>query len=359
MAEQFFMKGNEAIAEAAIRAGCRFYAGYPITPQSELLEYMGAHMTEAGGVFVQGESEVASISMVWGAASAGCRAMTSSSGPGFDLKQEGIAYLASYEVPAVVVSMMRYGIGGGDITAGQDSYLQATKGGGNGDYRLLVLCPNSVQECVDLTFGAFDLAEKYRNPVLILGDGAIGQMMQNCTMPDPVEHDIDTYDWVIKGRKAEEKKNKATNLNWYMGDRAWEKHVYEKLHTMQEQEQCWENFMVEDAELVFVAIGVSSRVAKQTVKMARAEGIKLGLVRPITAWPFPRKAFELVNPDVKGYMVVEMSIIGQMIEDVRMATSCKKPVYRYTSAIDIPVAERLLEHARAALNGELQEEVAL
>ncbi|MEG1758350.1 MAG: 3-methyl-2-oxobutanoate dehydrogenase subunit VorB [Oscillospiraceae bacterium] len=359
MAEQRFMKGNEAIAEAAIRAGCRFYAGYPITPQSELLEYMGAHMTEAGGAFVQGESEVASISMVWGAACAGTRAMTSSSGPGFDLKQEGIAYLASYDVPAVIVSMMRYGIGGGDITAGQDSYLQATKGGGNGDYRLIVLCPNSVQECVDMAYNAFDLAEKYRNTVLILGDGAIGQMMQNVQLPEPVEHNIDSYDWVIKGRKAEEKKNKATNLNWYMGDRAWEEHVYNKLHTLQENEQRWENYMVEDADLVFVAIGVSSRVAKHAVKLARAEGIKLGLVRPITAWPFPRKAFEAVNPDVKGYMVVEMSIVGQMIEDVYGATRYAKPVYKYCTAIDIPVAEDVLSNAKAALAGNLKVEVAL
>lgn len=359
MSEYRFMKGNEAIAESALRAGCRFYAGYPITPQSEILEYMGANMNKWGGTFIQGESEIASISMVWGAACAGNRAMTSSSGPGFDLKQEGIAYLASYEVPAVIVSMMRYGIGGGDITAGQDSYLQATKGGGNGDYRLIVLCPNSVQECADLTYNAFDLAENYRNAVLILGDGSVGQMMQNIKLPEPHEHDIDTYDWVIKGRGKEEHKNKATNLNWYMGDRAWEEHVYDKLHTIQENEQRWENYMVEDADLVFVAIGVSSRVAKQAVKMARAQGIKLGLVRPITAWPFPRKAFEAVNPDVKGYMVVEMSIIGQMIEDVYGATRYTKPVYRYTTAIDIPVAEDVLERAKAALAGELKEEVAL
>lgn len=359
MAETRFMKGNEAIAEAAIRAGCRFYAGYPITPQSELLEYMGAHMEAAGGTFVQGESEVASISMVWGAACAGNRAMTSSSGPGFDLKQEGIAYLASYEAPAVVVSMMRYGIGGGDITAGQDSYLQAAKGGGNGDYRLLVLCPNSVQECVDFTYQAFDLAEKYRNVVLILGDGAVGQMMQNVVLPDYVEPNINRYDWVIKGRAAGEKKNKATNLNWYMGDRPWEAHIREKLHRMQEQEQRWESYLVEDAELVYVAIGVSSRVAKQAVKMGRAKGLKLGLIRPITAWPFPRKAFEAVNPDVKGYMVVEMSIAGQMLEDVYGATQFSKPAYCCCTGIDIPVAEDVLARAEQALRGELEPEVAL
>lgn len=360
MAEQLFMKGNEAIAEAAIRAGCRFYAGYPITPQSELLEYMGANMVDAGGTFIQGESEIASVSMTWGAAMGGLRAMTSSSGPGFTLKQEGIAYMCSNETPAVLVSMMRYGIGGGDITAGQDSYLQAVKGGGNGDYRLICLCPNSVQECVDFAYESFDLAEKYRNPVLILGDGAIGQMMQNVTLPEHIEHDKDKYDeFNIRGRAKDEKKKVGTNLNWYIGDQPWADRVYEKLHRMHENEQRWENFMVEDADLVFVAIGVSSRVAKQTVKMARKEGIKLGMVRPITAWPFPRKAFLEVNPDVKGYMVVEMGCVGQMIEDVAMATKLQKPIYKYVTNINIPVSDDLLEVAKAALNGELKEEVAL
>lgn len=356
---QILMKGNEAIAEAAIRAGCRFYAGYPITPQSEILEYMSKYMPKAGGSFIQGESEVASISMVWGAACAGARAMTSSSGTGFTLKQEGISYIASYDVPAVIVSVMRYGIGGGDITQGQDSYLQAVKGGGQGDYRLIVFAPNSVNECADLTYNAFDIAEKYRNPVLILSDGAIGQMVELCKLPEPKSHDIDQFDWVIKGRPKGDKKNKATNVNWYVGDRVWEQHVRDKLHKIAEKEQQWENFMVEDADLVLVSYGVSSRVAKQAVKMARAEGIKLGLVRPITLWPYPVKAFEEVNPNVKGFVTVEMSIMGQMLEDIGRATKYKYPLYSHCTAIDIPVAENVLCAAKEILVGKVKPEEVL
>lgn len=357
--EKILMKGNEAIAEAAIRAGCRFYAGYPITPQSEILEYMAKHMPAAGGTFIQGESEVASICMCWGAASAGVRALTSSSGPGFDLKQEGIAYMASYDLPAVIVSVMRYGIGGGDITVGQDSYLQATKGGGNGDYRLIVYAPNSVEECAHMTYNAYDIAEKYRNPVLVLADGAVGQMVELCSLPEPREHDINTYDWVIKGRKADEKKNKATNLNWYMGDKEWAEHTYKKLHDIRKNEQKWDSYMVEDAELIFIAYGVSSRVCKQAVKMARAEGIKLGLIRPITLWPFPKKAFENINSHCKGFMVVEMSIMGQMLEDVYSATRHSLPVYSHCTAIDIPIVTEVIDKAKAVLAGKIQAEEAL
>ncbi len=289
------MKGNEAIAEGAIRAGCRFYAGYPITPQSELLEYMSWRMDEVDGAFIQGESEIASISMVWGAASAGTRSMTSSSGPGFSLKQEGIAYIASYDVPAVMVSVMRYGVGGGDITQGQDSYLQAVKGGGNGDYRLIVLAPNSVTECAQLTFDAFNLAEKYRNPALVLSDGAVGQMVEPCRLPDYYEHDPNKYDWYIKGRPQGEKMYKATNRNWYMGEKAWEEHVDNKYNAIMENEQRWEEIQVDDAEIILVAFGVSSRVCKNAVKEGRKQGIKLGLIRPITLWPYPRKAFRNLN----------------------------------------------------------------
>lgn len=357
--EKILMKGNEAIAEAAIRAGCRFYAGYPITPQSEILEYMAKYMPLAGGTFIQGESEVASISMCWGAASAGVRALTSSSGPGFDLKQEGIAYMASYDLPAVIVSVMRYGIGGGDITVGQDSYLQATKGGGNGDYRLIVFAPNSVEECAHMTYNAYDVAEKYRNPVLILADGAVGQMVELCTLPEAKEHDKNSYDWVIKGRAKGENKNKATNLNWYMGDKEWAEHTYKKLHHIRENEQQWESYKVEDAEIIFVAYGVSSRIAKQAVKMARTEGIKLGLIRPITLWPFPRKAFENLSPNCKGFITVEMSIIGQMIEDIKSASKYSLPVYKHCTAIDIPIVAEVLDTAKKVLAGEVQPEEAL
>ncbi len=357
---KILMKGNEAIAESALRAGCRFYAGYPITPQSEILEYMAKNMPKTGGTFIQGESEVASISMCWGAAATGVRTMTSSSGPGFDLKQEGIAYIASYDLPAVIVSVMRYGIGGGDITAGQDSYLQATKGGGNGDYRLIVYAPNSVEECAHMTYNAFEISEKYRNPVLVLADGAVGQMVELCSLPEPIEHNPDTYDeWIIKGRKKEEKKNKATNLNWYMGDKAWAEHTKKKLLTIREEAQEWESFMVDDAELIFVAYGVSSRVCKQAVKMAREENIKLGLIRPITLWPYPKKAFENINSNCKGFLVVEMSIMGQMLEDVYSASKYTKPVYTYCTAIDIPIVHDVLERAKDILNGGVEAEEAL
>lgn len=203
------VKGNEAIAEAALRAGCRFYAGYPITPQSEILEYMADHMEERGGVFIQGENEIASMSMLYGAAACGARCMSSSSGPGFDLKQEEISYLSAANLPAVLVNAMRYGLGDGEITAGQDSYWVSTRGGGHGDKRLLVLAPASVQECADLTYLAFDLAEKYRNVVEILSDGAICQMIEKCYMPEAKEHDIDKFDWALTGKPRGVKKNNA------------------------------------------------------------------------------------------------------------------------------------------------------
>lgn len=353
------MKGNEAIAEGAVRAGCRFYAGYPITPQSEILEYMSWRMESVGGTFIQGESEVASVSMLWGAAAAGVRGMTSSSGPGFSLKQEGIAYIASYGLPAVIVSVMRYGIGGGDITQGQDSYWQAVKGGGNGDYHLIVLAPNSVSECADFTYSAFELGERYRNPVLILADGAVGQMVEACELPELVEHDIDSYDWVIKGRPLSEKSVKVTNLNWYMGDEPYEKMIREKYINISENEQRWEEFETKDAELILVAYGISSRICKKAVKDARAQGIKLGLIRPITLWPFPKKAFDNLGESVKGFMIVEMSILGQMLEDIKLSTKCDYPVYSHCTAINIPDSDDIVEKSKLILSGKLESQEVL
>jgi 2-oxoglutarate ferredoxin oxidoreductase subunit alpha len=353
------MKGNEAIAEGALRAGCRFYAGYPITPQSEILEYMSRYMPEAGGVFMQGESEVASVCMVWGAAAAGVRAMTSSSGPGFTLKQEGIAYIASYDLPAVIVSVMRYGIGGGDITQGQDSYLQAVKGGGNGDYRLIVLAPASVTECAQLTYEAFDLAEKYENPVLILSDGAIGQMVEACELPAAKEHDKDSFIRAIKGRPPGEPKHKVTNRNWYLGDRRWEAQVRAKLCKIAGEQQRWEGLELDGAELVLVAYGISSRVAYQAVRLARRRGIKLGLIRPISLWPFPKRAFENLPSSVAGFLLVEMSIMGQMTQDIYTASLCRLPVFAHCTAIDIPVAEDVVERAKQVLAGQTGPEEVL
>jgi 2-oxoglutarate ferredoxin oxidoreductase subunit alpha len=297
--------------------------------------------------------------MVWGAAAAGARAMTSSSGPGFSLKQEGIAYIASYGVPAVIVSVMRYGVGGGDITQGQDSYLQAVKGGGNGDYRLIVLSPASVNDCANFGFEAFDLAEKYRNPVLILSDGAVGQMAEPCTLPDPKTHDINKYDWYIKGRPQSETMYKATNLNWYWGDKEWERWVNDKCAAIMQNEQRWESFETEDAEIILVAFGVSARVCKKALAMGRQDGMKLGLIRPITLWPFPRNAFNNFSTKLKGFLSVQMDITGQMVEDIYLADRFKHPVYAHSTAIEIPTAKGIIEKAKEIVSGKAVPKEAL
>ena len=348
------LKGNEAIAEAALRAGCRFYAGYPITPQSEILEYMADHMEERGGVFIQGENEIASMSMLYGAAACGARCMSSSSGPGFDLKQEEISYLSAAELPAVLVNAMRYGLGDGEITAGQDSYWVSTRGGGHGDKRLLVLAPASVQECADLTYLAFDLAEKYRNVVEILSDGAVCQMIEKCYLPEAKEHDMDKFDWTLSGKPRDQKKNKGYNVSYYEGYEKYNKHMREKIETMFQEEQRWESYMVDDAELVLVAYGISSRVCRSAVRQARQEGLKLGLIRPITVWPFPRKAFENLPDTVKGFVTVEMSLTSQMGEDVLMAMRHSKPLYGYLTNKDLPTAEGIIEYCIKILAGNVQ-----
>ena len=352
--EYSLMKGNEAIAEAALRAGCRFYAGYPITPQSEILEYMADHMEERGGVFIQGENEIASMSMVYGAAACGARCMSSSSGPGFDLKQEEISYLSAAGLPAVIVNAMRYGLGDGEITAGQDSYWVSTRGGGHGDKRLLVLAPASVQECADLTYLAFDLAEKYRNVVEILSDGAICQMIEKVYLPEAKEHDIDKFDWTLTGKPVEAKKNKVYNQSYYMGYEAYNKMMLEKFETMFNDEQRWESFMVEDAELVLVAYGISSRVCRTAVRQARSSGIKLGLIRPITVWPYPRKAFNNLPESVKGLVSVEMSLTSQMGEDILLATRHEKPLYGYLTSKELPTAEGIIDYCKEILSGNIR-----
>ncbi len=348
------MKGNEAIAEAALRAGCRFYAGYPITPQSEILEYMADHMEERGGIFIQGENEIASMSMLYGAAACGARCMSSSSGPGFDLKQEEISYLSAAGLPAVIVNAMRYGLGDGEITAGQDSYWVSTRGGGHGDKRLLVLAPASVQECADLTYLAFDLAEKYRNVVEILSDGAICQMIEKVYLPEAKEHDMDKFDWTLTGKPRDQKKNKAYNLSYYMGYEKYNAYMREKIETMYREEQRWESFMTEDAELVLVAYGISSRVCRTAVRQARKNGMKLGLIRPITVWPYPRKALEAMPESVKGYVSVEMSLTSQMGEDILIATKYSKPLYGYLTSKDLPTAEGIIDYCKEVMEGRIQ-----
>jgi 2-oxoglutarate ferredoxin oxidoreductase subunit alpha len=348
--EYVLMKGNEALAEAAVRAGCRFYSGYPITPQTEILEYLSWRLDEVDGEFVQTESELSGINMMLGAAAAGARVIGSSSGPGFSLFQEGISYLVAADLPSVLVNVMRYGNGLGDISQSQGDYWQLTRGGGHGDYRTIVLAPNSVQENVDLTYLAFDLAEKYRHPVIIGSDAAIGQMMEKVSLPEMTEHDIDKFDWSIKGCKKGEEQKKITNLLYYMKD--YDVFLENKYKEMEENEQRWESIQVADAEVVLVSYGISSRVCKEAVRVAREQGIKLGLIRPISLWPYPVKAFEELSSSCKALMTVEMNILGQMVDDVILATGNKYPVYKYATVKDVPETEIIIDKVNKILSGE-------
>lgn len=356
MGETLLIKGNEALAEGAIRGGCRFYAGYPITPQSEILEWMGRRMKEVDGVFVQGESEIASVNMVFAARSLGARAMTSSSGPGFSLKQEGIAYWVSAEIPGVVACVQRYGIGDGFIGAGQDNYWQAVKGGGNGDYHLITLAPNSVQENMDMAYEAFELAEKWMHPVLILSDATIGQMVEPCEARPYKEYNIDQYDWAVKGTPIGEKNKVVTDKTYNEDIDGWNAKYLAKMRKIIEEEQRWESFSVEDAEVVILAYGISSRVAEGAVRVAREKGIKLGLIRPITLFPFPRKAFEELSDDCKALMTIEMNMMGQFREDVMLYDKCKHPVYALATAYKVPTVDQVIEYAEGILAGTTVEE---
>ena len=324
MAERILMKGNEAIAEAAIRAGCRHYFGYPITPQTEIAAYMAKKMPKIGGVFLQAESEVASINMVYGAAAAGMRVMTSSSSPGISLKAEGLSYIAGSDVPALVVNVQRGGPGLGGIQPSQSDYFQATKGGGHGDYRMIVLAPASVQEMASLTIKGFELADKYLMTSMILADGTIGQMMEPITFEDT---EIKTFEkpWALTGTEKKRAHNVVNSL-YLKPDELEKKNFerFEKYKEIEKNEAMWEEYMMEDAEVCVVAFGIAARVAKNAVAAARSEGIKVGLIRPITLWPFPNEAFAKADK-VKAYVSVELSM-GQMIEDVRLATKCEKPV---------------------------------
>lgn len=343
------LKGNEALAEAALAAGCRFYSGYPITPQTEILEYLSWRMEDVGGEFIQAESELAGINMVLGAAAAGARALTTSSGPGFSLKQEGISYLVAADLPAVIVDVMRIGTGLGDISQGQGDYWQLTRGGGHGDYRTLVLAPNSVQENADMMAESFELAEKYRHPVLIASDAAIGQMIEAVEIPEFIEHDIDKFDWTIKGCKKGTEQRKIQNTYYTHPD--YETYLSEKYADMERDEQRYENIQVEDAEIVLVAYGISSRVCREAVEVAREQGFKLGLIRPITLWPFPVKAFEEAKA-AKAFLTVEMNILGQMVDDVKLATDGKYPVDHYGSIFEIPECDGIIEKAKEMLKKE-------
>ena len=343
MAEKVLMKGNEAMAEAAIRFGSRFYSGYPITPQSEILEYLTERMPQVGGFCIQTESELCAINMLYGAAATGARAFTSSSGPGFTLNQEGISYLCANNLPAVIIDVMRIGAGLGDIFLGQGDYWQVTRGGGHGDYRTIVLAPNSVQESASVMGEAFDLAEKYLNPVLVVSDAGIGQMMEPVELPEFVEHDINKFDWSLKGCKLDEKKKIRKNEYWYRPD--YESYLWNKYAKIEENEQRWQSYMIEDAEVVLVAYGSSSRVAKGAVNQARAQGFKLGLIRPITLWPFPVKAFSQAKAAI-AFCTVEVNILGQMVDDVKLATNCAVPVGFIGNFTAIPDPDVIIAEAR-------------
>ena len=325
-------KGNEAIAEAAVAAGCRYFFGYPITPQNEIPEYMSWRLFEVGGAFIQAESEVSAINMVYGAAGAGARAMTSSSSPGISLKQEGISYIAGAELPCVIVNMMRSGPGLGGISPAQGDYFQATKGGGHGDYHCIVYAPSTVQEFVDITYNAFDVADKYRTPVMIIGDGMLGQMMETAEIP-PMK-DLSTLpskdEWAASGHS--DGKQRLINSIRIEADEleAFNIRLFEKYKVIAENETKFEEYHNEDAEIVFVAYGSVARICKSAVLELRAQGIKAGLIRPITLYPFPTDVVAKTADKAcaKKFITVEMSM-GQMVEDVRLAVNGKKPVEFY------------------------------
>lgn len=343
MAEKVLMKGNEAIAEAAILAGCRHYFGYPITPQTEIAAYMAKKMPKIGGCFLQAESEVAAINMVYGVAGTGKRVMTSSSSPGISLKAEGLSYMAGSDLPCLVVNVQRGGPGLGGIQPSQSDYFQATKGCGHGDYRMIVLAPSSVQEMASLTVKGFDLADKYRMTSMILADGTLGQMMEPVSLEEAMINDYDKS-WAVTGTEMKRKKNLINSLS--LDPEELERlnfARYEKYKVIEEEEVMYEEYMMDDAEVCVCAFGITARVAKNAIALARAKGIKAGLIRPITLWPFPSKVFEATADKVKGFVSVEMSM-GQMIEDVRLATKCKRPVMLCNRVGGmIPSPEQVLE----------------
>lgn len=336
MKELRLMKGNEAIAEAAIRAGADGYFGYPITPQSEIMEYLMAEKPQdrTGMIVLQAESEVAAINMVYGGASCGKRVMTSSSSPGFSLKQEGISYIAGSELPCLIVNVARGGPGLGTIQPAQADYFQSTKGGGHGDYRMLVLAPSSVQEMSDFVGLGFDLAFKYRNPVLMLSDGAIGQMMEKVELDEQKPRFTDeeikkNTPWATTGKTPDRERNIITSLD--LDSYKMEQHNVElqkKYRLMEENEVRYEEVNCEDAEYIFVAYGTSARICLKSIQLARAKGIKVGLLRPITLFPFPKKPIAAIASKVKGILVVELSA-GQMVEDVRLAVNGKVKVEHF------------------------------
>jgi 2-oxoglutarate ferredoxin oxidoreductase subunit alpha len=346
MGERLLMRGNEALCEGAIIAGCRYYFGYPITPQNEVPAYMAMRLPQVDGCFLQAESELGSINMVWGASAAGKRVMTSSSSPGISLMQEGISYLAGAELPAVVVNIMRGGPGLGNIAPSQSDYYQSTRGGGHGDYRTPVLAPASVGEMASMMIDAFDLADLYRTPVLVAGDGVLGQMTEPITLPEPSNRKLPEKDWIIDG--AEGRDSRVLMSLRLSPQKALEElniKLKAKYDVIEQKEVRYDEYRTDDAEYILVAFGTASRVAKASIEIARSRGIEIGLLRPITLWPFPAERIrELAQePRVKAFIDVEMNM-GQMIDDVRLAVNGGKAVYFYgRTAGMLPDEDELLQ----------------
>lgn len=345
MAEFKLMKGNEAMAEAAILAGCDAYFGYPITPQSEVLEYLAREMPKHNRVVMQAESEVASINMVYGAAGAGFRTMTSSSSPGISLMQEGISYIAGAELPCLIVNVNRAGPGLGTIQPGQGDYFQSVKGGGHGDYKMIVLAPASVQEMADFVFLGFDLADKYRNPVLLLSDGAIGQMMEKVEFKAYTRPVVDKSTWATTGKPKSRNRNYITSL--FIQPERMEVHnlkLEEKFKQIRENEVRFEEINTTDAEYLFVAYGLSARICQKAMDIAREKGINIGLLRPITLYPYPYQRLHELASQVKMMLSVELNS-GQMVEDVRLGVNGKVPVEFYGRMGGMmPTPEEIVHH---------------
>lgn len=354
MAERVLMKGNEALAEGAIRAGCRHYFGYPITPQTEIAAYMSKVMPKVGGTFLQAESEIAAINMVLGASAAGVRAMTSSSSPGISLKSEGISYIAGSDLPCVIINIQRGGPGLGGIQPSQADYYLATKSPGHGDLHILVFAPASVQEMADLIFDAFDKADEYRVPAMILGDGLLGQMMEPVVLPEASDGGKKIEKpWAACGHKNEREHNIVNSL--YLEPDLLEKHVlarFKRYEEIERKEKRAEGYLTDDADILLVAYGASSRISRSAVDDARAMGIKAGLLRPITLWPFPDKQIVEASRKASNILVVEMSM-GQMVNDVKLAVSCDRPVHFFgrTGGM-IPSPAEVLEQIKKIDGGE-------
>ena len=353
MSEKVLMKGNEAIAEAAIRAGCRHYFGYPITPQTEIAAYMAKKMPKIGGTFLQAESEIAAINMVYGVSSAGLRVMTSSSSPGVSLKGEGLSYLAGADLPALIVNVQRGGPGLGGIQPSQSDYFQATRGGGHGDYHMIVLAPASVQEMAELTVKGFELADTYRVTSMILADGTMGQMMEPVALDDLQVNPMPEKPWATTGTGMKRPHNIVNSL--FLQPEELEKfnfERYERYAKIEATEARFEEYRMDDADICVAAFGIAARVSKNAIDEARKMGIKVGLIRPITLWPFPKAPFRKAADHVKQIISVELSM-GQMIEDVRLASECRVPVSLCNRAGGmIPSPDQVLEAICNAAKGD-------